>query len=374
MKILQVVGSLNRGGAETWLVQVLRHIDRTKYQMDFLVHSTEPGAYDEDVRALGARVIVCLAPENPLRYAYNFRRILRQYGPYDCVHSHVHHYSGFVLMLAAMMGVPMRIAHSHNDTRSVDCTASLARKKYLRAMLQLIQRYATKGMAVSERAATSLFLGSWKSDSRWEMCPLGIQLQPFEQKVNSKVMRSELGIRGDAFVIGHVGRFVEQKNHRFLVSIAECLCRMEPRAVFLLVGDGPLRPEIEGLVKSKGLWGRFRFAGVRSDVPSVMKGAMDCFLLPSLHEGLGLVAWEAQAAGLQCLVSTGVPPEADVVHALVHRLRLSESANKWASALRHLVQSESRSGGAMLADLTRCSIQASSAKLSLLYRDSKPCT
>src|ERR1700733_11910503 len=131
MRILHVLGKLDRGGVETWLVQVLRHIDRQKYQMDFLVHSESPGAYDEEVRALGSRIIPCLHPSNPVMYARNFRRALRQYGPYDVVHSHVHHYSGYVLTLAAMWGVPVRIAHSHNDTRAAEASTSIGRREYL---------------------------------------------------------------------------------------------------------------------------------------------------------------------------------------------------------------------------------------------------
>ncbi len=115
MRILHVLGKLDRGGVETWLVQVLRHVDRQKYQMDFLVHSASPGAYDEEVRALGSRIIPCLGHSNPAMYARNFRRVLREYGPYDVVHSHVHHYSGYVLMLRRSCAVyPCGIAHSHN--------------------------------------------------------------------------------------------------------------------------------------------------------------------------------------------------------------------------------------------------------------------
>ena len=116
MRILQVVGSLNRGGAETGLMHVLRHIDRQKYQMDFLVHTTEPCHYDVEARALGARIIPCLKPSNLLQYAYNFHRILRKYGPYGCVHSHIHQFSGFVLAIAAAEHVPLRVVHSRTDT------------------------------------------------------------------------------------------------------------------------------------------------------------------------------------------------------------------------------------------------------------------
>ncbi|MEA2542710.1 MAG: glycosyltransferase EpsF, partial [Acidobacteriaceae bacterium] len=310
MKILHVVGSLDRGGAETWLTQMLRHIDRQVYSMDFLVHTTEPGALDKEVMELGARIVPCLPrlnDGNPLQYARNFRRILRECGPYDCVHSHIHHSSGYVLMLAAMMGVPVRIAHSHNDTSAVDRTCPSLRRMYSSGMDMLIRRFATLGIAVSRSAAPSLFSPSWTADKRWLLCPLGIDLHPFTLAMDAHAVRAELGIAQNSFVIGHVGRFAEQKNHRFLVRIAECLARMEPTAVFLLVGTGPLKTEIETLVRECGLSANFIFLGVRGDVQRLMKGAMDCLLFPSSYEGLGLVLWEAQAAGLGCVISDTIP-------------------------------------------------------------------
>ena len=367
MRILHIVGGLNRGGAETWLVQVLGHIDREKYQMDFLVHSTEPGAYDEEVKALGARIIPCPKPSNPLQYAVNFRRILRRHGPYDCVHSHVHHFSGYVLMLAAMMRVPMRIAHSHNDTRAVDRHSSFLRKVYLAGTKKLIQRFATAGVAVSQGAAQCLFSESWKSDQRWTVSPLGIDLRPFDQPVNPRQVRSELGIPKDAFVVGHVGRFVEQKNHRFLVQIAECFCALEPRAAFLLVGDGPLKPEIENLVRTRGLQERFVFTGVRQDVPRLMKGAMDCFLFPSLYEGLGLVVWEAQAAGLPCILSDSIPEEAAKVMDQVWRLSARATAKDWALEIQKVRSAEGQVGGRIPLELGEQSIGTSAKQFIRLY-------
>jgi glycosyltransferase involved in cell wall biosynthesis len=331
IRILHVLGKLDRGGAETWLVQVLRHVDRQKYQMDFLVHSNCPGAYDDEVRALGSAIMPCLGSSNPFRYAMNFHQTLKERGPYDVVHSHVHHYSGYVLMLAAMAGVPIRIAHSHSDTRSVEGDTGPGRSIYLRGMKAMIQTFATHGLAVSCEAGDDLFCKDWQNTSRWELQHLGIDLSRFELEVDRSSMRRTLGIRPDAFVVGHVGRFSIPKNHTFLIDIAKEVVKLSPKAVFVLIGDGPLRAEMEAKVASHSLTEHFIFAGLRSDVPQLMKGVMDAFLFPSLYEGLPIALLEAQAAGLKCMISDVISPETDVVADLITRESLKTSPARWAA-------------------------------------------
>jgi len=375
MRILHVLGKLDYGGVETWLVQVLRHIDRQKYQMDFLVHATDPGAYDEEVRALGARIIPCLGPSHPLQYAFNFLRVLREYGPYDVVHSHVHHYSGYVLMLATMAGVPVRVAHSHSAPRSKEAFRGLGRSAYLRTayrrtMQAMIAICATRGLAVSGEAGDHLFSKNWRSyPRRWRLQPLGIDLARFDIQVDRDSLRRALGIPSEAFVIGHVGRFVAPKNHAFLVEIARDLVGLEPKAVFLLVGDGPLRAEIEAKVNGYSIEKHFIFAGPRADVPALMKGAMDVFLFPSLYEGLGLALLEAQAAGLISVVSDVVPGESDVIPSLVDRLSLGDSASTWAHAvLAGARRAERPHWCQLMAGLAGRSIESSVASLTSTYQ------
>jgi glycosyltransferase involved in cell wall biosynthesis len=333
MRILHVLGKLDRGGVETWLVQVLRHIDRQKYQMDFLVHTTDTGAYDEEVRSLGARIIPCLSYTNPVRYARHFLQILRQYGPYDVVHSHVHHFSGYVMMLAAIGGVPVRISHSHSDTSFAESSVGLMRKAYRATMRSLIRSCASGGLAVSTEAGDDLFTWPWRSSSHWTLQHLGIDLSSLAVEVDKHAVRRTLGIPQGAIVVGHVGRFSKEKNHAFIVEIARELIRREPLVIFLLVGDGPLRASIEAKVASYALQDHFLFAGVRSDVPMLMKGAMDAFIFPSLHEGLPITLLEAQAAGLKCVISDVISLEALVVEALVLRESPENSAAAWASRL-----------------------------------------
>ncbi|HET9183685.1 MAG TPA: glycosyltransferase family 1 protein [Candidatus Angelobacter sp.] len=329
MRILHVVGKLDRGGAETWLVQTLRHIDRSKYQFDFLVHTEKPGAYDEEVKSLGARVIPCLAPSNPVRYARNFLRVLREYGPYDCVHSHVYHFNGFVTLLAAIAGIRVRVAHSHSARVHTD---AFPRRVYMRAMRYCIARFSTAGIAVSAAAADSLFPQNWVSDKKWSLQPLGIDVERFRGGSNRPEVRNSLNLNTNAFVVGHVGRFVQSKNHQFLVDIAAELAVINKDAHFLLIGDGTLQDSIKKLVEARGLADAFIFTGVRSDIPDLLQ-AMDVFVFPSLYEGLGLAVIEAQAAGLHCFVSTRIPPEADARANLLTRLSLDEPAKVWADRI-----------------------------------------
>lgn len=332
-RILHIVGGMNRGGVETWLMNVLRHIDHSRFQMDFLVHTDNPCAYDNEIRALGARIIPCLHPSRPLQYAHNFKRILRECGPYDVVHSHVHHYSGFTLWLAHQAGVSVRIAHSHNDTVIAEAKASLTRHVYLSLSKQLIYAHATIGLACSRKAAVDLYGTDWEKDFRWRLLYYGIDLNPFSMPVDKLSVRAELGIPKDVFVVGHVGRFAEQKNHAFLVGIASEIVKLEPKARFLLVGDGILRGQIEAKAFAVGLKDHIIFTGVREDIPRLLLGAMDVFVFPSLYEGLGLVLVEAQAAGLPCVYSDVVPDEAAVVLQLVQTLPLNQSADEWAKVI-----------------------------------------
>jgi glycosyltransferase involved in cell wall biosynthesis len=301
--------------------------------MDFLVHTPNKCSYDDEAQELGARIIYNPNPKNPLLYGYNFIRNYRKYGPYDIVHSHVHHYSGYVLFLAWLCGVPTRIAHSHSNTRKTEEGQGLFRRSYLQAMEMAIKKYATQGIAASRRAAESLFGPGWESDPRWQILYCGIDLEPFKKSVDKRSIRENVGIPEKSYVIGHVGRFAEPKNHKFLMQIAVEIVKRTDDVYFLLVGDGPLRPRMMERAEELGLKERIIFTGVRSDVPDLMLGAMDLFLFPSLYEGLGIVLIEAQAAGLPCVISDVVPEEADIVKPLIHRVSLNLPAPSWAEKI-----------------------------------------
>jgi glycosyltransferase involved in cell wall biosynthesis len=339
IRILQVVGGMDRAGTETWLMHLLRNIDRRRFHMDFLVNTDRRYPYQEEIESLGSRLHVCPSPANPLRYARNLARILREHGPYDVVHTHIHHFSGLALGMAKAACVRTRIAHSHSDTTGPDSRSSLLRRLYLRIACLSIRRNASLKVAVSGPAAACLFGREWRSDAAASVVYCGLDFTAFRAPVDRAAIRRELGFAPDELVIGHVGRFELQKNHDLLLRIHAEVLKLRPEARLLMIGEGSLQGAARATAARLGIAGRVRFAGARPDVPRLMLGVMDVFLMPSSWEGLGLAAVEAQAAGLPVILSDQVPAEADVDCGLTRFIGVDEPAGAWASQiLQHLNQ------------------------------------
>jgi glycosyltransferase involved in cell wall biosynthesis len=366
IRIMHVLGTMNPGGVETWLMHVLRNIDRSRFQMDFCTLGSEPGFYAPEAEKFGSKVLRCPRSANLWSFSRQFRNILRE-GKYDVVHSHVHLFSGTVLRWANAESIPIRIAHSHNtnDGRS----DLLIRRCYRRLMKSWIGRYATHGLAASKAAALALFGENWQADSRIRVLYYGIDLRAFQEPVDRDAVRGELGLPINVPVVGHVGRLDPQKNHRFLLEIAAEVLERRPATHFLLVGHGPLRPEMERRARSMGLSDNVHFLGVRTDVARLMRGAMDIFLFPSLWEGLPVTLIEAQAAGLHCIVSHTVPEEVVLLRESVQFLPLSAGANYWATQLIRGFNAPRPGLTAVLAGMSQTpfSIQQSLADLRSVY-------
>jgi glycosyltransferase involved in cell wall biosynthesis len=335
--------------------------------MDFLVHQSEPGVYEDEVRSHGSQILRCLNPNKMWQYGRQLKKLLAEHGPYEAVHSHVHFYSGHILRIARRYGVPMRIAHSHNDTSHFDNQAGLARRAYLRLMGYWLNKHATHGLAASGKAAVSLFGANWQDDPRYQILFCGVDLATFQQSLDKNTVRAEFGWSAKNFIVGHVGRFDEQKNHPFLLQIFAEVARRRPEARLLLVGVGDLQPRIKTLVEELNLSDRVAFAGTRPDVPRLMLGAMDAFLLPSLFEGLPLVLVEAQAAGLPCFVSDVIAPETTLVAPLMHKISLQESAAAWAETILAPRQQFARAAAFELVEQSPLNIENSARALQQLY-------
>src|SRR5207253_3043917 len=160
---------------EVWLMNVLRAMDRSQLQIDFALHALDDPSFVPEARELGAQIFVLKPPRQaPLSYGRRFARLLRDNGPFDAVHSHVHLFSGCTLRTAALCGVPMRIAHSHTNDEILYTQGTPWRRAYRLLMRRSIHRYATAGLACSEVAAAALYGENWQTDGRWQMLPYGL--------------------------------------------------------------------------------------------------------------------------------------------------------------------------------------------------------
>jgi glycosyltransferase involved in cell wall biosynthesis len=336
-RVLHVFGGMDRGGAETMAMNLYRQIDRSRMQFDFAVQTDRACHYDAEIESLGGRILRLPVPAQSgwRAYAEAFHRTVGARGPFDAVHSHVHHFSGFVLHLSRRRGIPVRISHSHSNGGGT--RASLGRQAYERSMQFLIGRSATHLLGCSRQACEALFGAACWSDGRVQVTPNAIPLADYAVCAESRdLLRQELRIAPSTPLIGHVGSFTEPKNHAFTVEVFRELSRALPDAHFVLVGDGALRPKIEESIRDAGLAARVHLLGIRGDVPRIM-GALDLLLLPSRWEGLPVVLVEAQAAGVPCLVSDAVTRDADLATGLLRFASLQSGAAAWAGeCLAHL--------------------------------------
>ena len=320
-KVLHVYPEMRSAGTEMVIMNLYRNIDRERVQFDFLV--MKEGESDDKFRSLGATIHYL--PKTK-KYERDLVSFFKDHPEYRIVHTHTHKEMGTVLKAAKRAGVPCRIAHSHNSRADLPGVMRI----YKMITGWDIESSATHFLACSREAAEWLFPRKNKKAFVWNNA---IDLDAFRFDGAERVKyREMLGIPENAKVIAHVGRFADQKNHVFLVKLLNELCERDESVYALLVGDGPLFEEIKSRVRSD----RIMLLGQRSDVPELLC-ASDLFLFPSNYEGLGIVAVEAQASGLFCLASVGVPAAADVGIGLFERMSLDESKDTWIAKTEELL-------------------------------------
>jgi glycosyltransferase EpsF len=336
IRILHAVGMMNRGGAETMLMNIFRSIDRDRFEFAFITHSLETGAYDHEIKQLGGTIhyIPSLGTLGYLRYIMTLRRFILDKGPFDIVHSHLDWQGGAIAAAARFAGVKNIIVHSHSSSwQKPDTLLYRLLHSFNRF---IINAFASEGWACSQEAGEFLFSKRFLESGKFRKIRNAIDLDRYRclNKDSAILMRRTFGIPEGTLVLGHVGSFSKPKNHRFLIQIASELKNKSMDFRLLFVGDGILRKEVTGLVNSYKLDEQVIFLGLRDDIPECMN-MFDAFLFPSLFEGLGIAAVEAQAAGIPCLVSERVPHEIDMGLQLVEHLSLS-SKEQWIAAIANI--------------------------------------
>lgn len=323
IRVLQIIGLACGGGVESAIMNYYHHIDTNKVQFDFIVHKNPYKAFVDKAHSMGAKVYeVTPYTKNIFKFTYEIYQICKK-GQYNIVHSNMNSLSFFPLFAAWLAGSKIRILHNHTTDSPIEGLRTFF-KRILRPFARLV---ANNYLACSKKAAVWMYGENAIASGKVTIINNAIDLKKFAFDRNKRqFIRKQLKLENN-FVIGHVGRFVQTKNHEFIVDVFAEVLKSEPNARLLLVGDGPLKNHIENKVVQLGLTDKVIFAGVRNDVANLYN-AMDVFILPSHYEGLGLVGVEAQANGLQYFLSDVITREVEVTD-LCHFVSLNKSPKEW---------------------------------------------
>lgn len=325
-RILQVIGIMNRGGAETMIMNFYRSIDRTKYQFDFLVFSDKPGDYDAEIKELGGKIY--RLPVFKIYNYFTFKAAVKRFFSehhWDVIHGHIRSSASIYLEEAKKYG-SYAVAHCH----STDGENFIIRTLY-HILTYRIRYVADYFMACSIEAGKAGFGKKVINTDRFMVLKNAINCNAYRYSENRhSSLKEQFGLE-KKIVIGHIGRFVEVKNHEFLVDVFYEIQKDRENAVLVLVGRGKLEKKIKEKAMQLGIEEKVKFMGVRADIPDMMN-LFDVFIFPSHYEGLGIVGIEAQAAGLPCVFSDNIPQEAIITNNVI-RLSLEEKAKKWAETI-----------------------------------------
>lgn len=327
LRLLCLLSSMNAGGAETFLMKVYRTIDRSKYQFDFCINIKEKCFYEDEIYSLGGRIYrIPPKSENLKEFRRQLTQLIQNEG-YTHVLRITSSAMGLMdLKIAKKAGAIICSARSSNSDDGKSFKSKLAH----RIGSMLYRKSVDVAFAPSDLAAIYTFGNkAYESGDVYILHnALDLNLYSFDQEARN-LTRQELGIAEDVCVVGHIGRFTEQKNHMFLAEIFKSFIEKMPNSVLLLVGDGILRDQIEKQLLELGVLDKVIFVGVRSDIAALLS-AMDVFVFPSLYEGMPNTVIEAQATGLPCVIADTITSEADIT-GLIQYLPLSMPPCEWAS-------------------------------------------
>lgn len=335
VKVLYFVDRMLRGGIQTFVIENMKHINREKVQIDYLL--LDDGVkyeLEETLKKLGSNVYKLKGawlkkPTDYYNYVKKINEFFSEHHDYNVVHLHSSSKNFYVLKVAKKYNIPVRIAHSHN--------IGFQSKSKLQIILgnickPLLKKYATHYFACSEMAGRWLFGKNEVNNGNVEIIHNAIDLKKFKfNKDKSEELRKKLNIE-NKIVMGHVGRFTAQKNHTFLIDVFYEFHKKNNNSVLMLVGTGKKEKEIHNKVDTLGLTDSVIFIGYKNNVNEYM-WAMDVFVFPSIFEGLGLVLIEAQAAGLKCFTSKDVVPKEAKVSNLLEYISLKNSSKIWADII-----------------------------------------
>ena len=330
IRILHVVGKMDRAGAETMIMNLYRSIDRNQYQFDFVVFSNQPGDYDKEIVQLGGKIYV-IATSNQVKRFFALKRLLQVHPEYRIIHSHTLLSNAFHLLAAKLANVKMRIAHAHstNDLYNKNFIGKL----YKLSSVRIINKSATHFLACGEAAAKFLF--PYQKD--FLLLPNAIDTFYFADIGNKKknYLNQLYNLKDDYLKIIQIGRLQPVKNHIFSIQIAKELKRNKIPFRMFFVGQGELYKKLEQQIQKNYLSEEIILMGLRSDIPQIMAGA-DVLLMPSLHEGFPVVLVESQSVGIPALISDSISNEVDLKLDLVEFESIRNNISNWVEKILKL--------------------------------------
>ena len=332
IKVLQVFAKTGRGGAESMVMSHLHFIDKEKFQIDFVNHTQEHCDYDDEIRSLGGRIFHMprFKIYNIVQYRNAWKTFFEEHPDYDVIHIHYFTLAPIIIPIAKEYGIKIRISHSHSTKKN-----NIFKRILLEIFSKRMVNDSTLLLACGKEAGDNIF-----QTTNFKVFNNAIDTNKFHFSEDERnKIREELGISQNDILIGHVGSFRStQKNHARIIKIFKEIHKKNERYKLVLVGNGTLLPQIKQEVSNLGISNSVIFTGVRSDIPNLMS-AFDCFLFPSLFEGLGIVAVEAQATGCPVIASSVVPTEA-VLTDIITMVPLKESDNVWGEKIKHALSKE----------------------------------
>lgn len=332
-RVLHILVTLNLGGAESRTMDLFRNQDPAVLRHDFLVMTEEPGHFSEEVLANGGQIHVVRNPRQHLfGHIIDLYRLFKTHPQYDAVHAHTSFHAGLCLLIAKVAGIKARISHARNVNTS---TPSAFFKMMLRLGRALINTNATTRFASSQAAGDYLY----GENSSFQVIPDAFNYHEVAHKSDVAAQQKPLLIDNGGINFVAVARFYPVKNHRFMVDVLKEMVALRDDVFLHFIGDGELKQEIETYVESLGLTKNVVFWGKRDDVYRILP-FFDIMLMPSITEGLGGAALEAQKAGLPCLLSDTIPSEADLALGLCTKLPLSLPAKSWAETGLGLIDTD----------------------------------
>lgn len=362
IRILHSVSNMDRAGIETMLMNYYRHMDRDKIQFDFLCNKKKPGAYDEEIKSMGGRIFHTPGL-NPVKYPQylNFMKSLfNKYPNYRIIEAHNGALGVYALHAAKVSNIPIRIFHAHGASITKDWKLPI--KLVCKTLLPLNMNYH---FSCGVAAAECYFGKDIVSKNQYELIPNAIEVKKFifDEKVRKKI-RNKYNLNGK-HIIGHVGRFMHQKNHIFLLSVFEELIKKDENAVLVLLGDGELQGKIRQKAKDKGILNRIIFTGNVGNA-NEWYNAFDVFVLPSIWEGLPVVGVEAQANDLPCIFSQTVTEEIKL-YDKTKFLSLDAPISKWVDTILEGFKLNERKNNTELITSNHFNIEYEAKKLQERY-------